>query len=99
MSDVEVVDRAMMYLRLVIRRRRVARWACCVRKMGYCNFEYDYVQVVMNLLAVEQRALYVFNYGNELDEWLNILSYFQNSGNKVERRNSSHIRETDPGTK
>ena len=92
MSYVEVVDKAMMYLRSVIQRRRVARWACCVRKMGYYNIEYDYIQVVMNLLAIQQRALAVFDYENELQEWLQILSYFQKSGNKVERRISTDIR-------
>lgn len=91
MSYVEVVDRAMVYLRSVIQRRRVARWACCVRKMGHCNFECDYIQVVMNLIAIQQRALAVFDYENELQEWLQILSYFQKSGNKVERRISTDI--------
>jgi hypothetical protein len=90
MSDYEVVQKAMVYLKSVIRRRLVAKWACCVRKMGKIDFEYDYIQVVMNLLAIQQRERSTLSY-TELSEWLKILSYFQNSSNKIEKRISNNI--------
>jgi len=90
MSDYEVVQKAMVYLKSVIRRRLVAKWTCCVRKMRKIDFEYDYIQVVMNLLAIQQRERTTLSY-TELSEWLKILSYFQNSNNKIEKRISNNI--------
>lgn len=90
MTDYEVVQKAMMYLKSVIRRRLVAKWAYCVRKMRKIDFEYDYIQVVMNLLAIQQRERSTLSY-TELSEWLKILSYFQNSSNKIEKRISNNI--------